>query len=181
MGKPIFIETVYKMLNVYNCMNLSHWIVCGFRRRGGPSPTHKTRSQKMKKELILIFISIFLISSLAVAGGKDKQRSESSPPGWSKGKKTGWQGSDEPPGLSKKKTDSYEEEQKGLKKKKQKVKKQRETADDEAEVQKQGRQAEMEKEKSQQEAVLKQEKKKRESKFEEEKEAWKTKSKKKGG
>jgi hypothetical protein len=38
---------------------------------------------------------IFLLGSLALAGGKGKGKSKSVPPGWEQGEKAGWDGKDE--------------------------------------------------------------------------------------
>ena len=52
---------------------------------------------------IIILSAIFLLSSPALAGGKGKGKTKSSPPGWEQGKKTGWEGEETPPGLTEEK------------------------------------------------------------------------------
>ena len=49
---------------------------------------------------IIILSSILLLSSLALAGGKDKAKNKTKPPGWEHGEKTGWKGENTPPGLT---------------------------------------------------------------------------------
>ncbi len=53
----------------------------------------------MTKKCIVLLACLFLLSatSLAVAKGKGKGNTDDRPPGWDKGKKTGWQ-SDAPSG-----------------------------------------------------------------------------------
>ena len=89
---------------------------------------------------ILMISSIFLISSLALAGGKGKNKSKNTPPGWEQGEKTGWKGEGKPPGLS--------EEAAGVKEKAEKEQdKHKEKYESELETQKEKRESELETEK----------------------------------
>jgi hypothetical protein len=54
----------------------------------------------------IVILSLFLVTSLALAKGKG--RGGSNPPGWDKGEKKGWN-SDVPPGIEKKGSQSIEE------------------------------------------------------------------------
>ena len=60
-------------------------------------------NSKILKFSIIMISTIFLISSLALAGGKGKNKSKSTPPGWEQGEKTGWKGEEKPPGLTEEK------------------------------------------------------------------------------
>jgi hypothetical protein len=119
---------------------------------------------------IIILSSIFLLSSPALAGGKDKGKNKTQPPGWEQGEKTGWKGEDTPPGLTEEKLEKKQKA--GLK-------------GQEAKAQKEGKKAkpetELEAEKAKQEAEIEEEKKNREAEIEKEKEKLKSNSKKKKG
>ncbi len=52
-------------------------------------------NNQILKLSIKILSSIFLLGSLALAGGKGKGKNKSVPPGWEQGEKTGWKGKDE--------------------------------------------------------------------------------------
>jgi hypothetical protein len=60
-------------------------------------------NSKILTAAVITISSIFLIGSLALAGGKGKNKTKSTPPGWEQGKKTGWQGEEKPPGLTEEK------------------------------------------------------------------------------
>ena len=105
-------------------------------------------NNQITKVFIIMLSSIFLFSSLAVAGGQFKGKNRSQPPGYEQGEKTGWKGEDTPPGLTEEK------------KAEQKTKLQEEKTEQEAEIQKQkkSREAEM---KNEQEKLKSQSKKKK--------------------
>ncbi|MBW2488543.1 MAG: hypothetical protein JRE72_14060, partial [Deltaproteobacteria bacterium] len=60
-------------------------------------------NSKILTLFIIVISSIFLISTLALAGGKGKNKSKSTPPGWEQGEKTGWNEEEKPPGLTEEK------------------------------------------------------------------------------
>ena len=60
-------------------------------------------NNQITKLFIIMLSSIFLFSSLAVAGGQFKGKNKTQPPGWEQGEKKGWKGEDTPPGLSEEK------------------------------------------------------------------------------
>ena len=101
---------------------------------------------------IIILSSIFLLSSLTLAGGKGKNKSKTKPPGWEQGEKTGWEGKDTPPGLT---------EEKLEKKQKAKIKDDRNKPKAKNKSEKAEPEAEFENEKAEQEAELKEQKKMR--------------------
>ena len=127
-------------------------------------------NNQITKISIVILSAIFLLSSLAVAGGKGKGKNKTQPPGWEQGKKTGWEGEDSPPGL---------DEEKLEKKQKSRMK------GDEAKAQEEGEKAKQEidlqEEKTEQEAEIQKQKKKREAEMKNEQEKMKSKSKKEKG
>jgi hypothetical protein len=127
-------------------------------------------NNQITKLFIIILSSIFLFSSLAVAGGKAKGINKTKPPGWEQGEKTGWKGEDTPPGLTEEKLE-----------KKQKAGVKGEEARDKAKEkgEKIKSEAELEAEQAEQNAEIEKEKKKREAEIE--KENMKSKSKKKNG
>jgi hypothetical protein len=127
-------------------------------------------NNQITKLFIIILSSIFLFSSLAVAGGKAKGKNKTKPPGWEQGEKTGWKGEDTPPGLTEEKLE-----------KKQKAGVKGEEARDKAKEkgEKIKSEAELEAEQAEQNAEIEKEKKKREAEIE--KENMKSKSKKKNG
>ena len=47
----------------------------------------------------LTIMSFLMAASLAFAADQEKEKNQSTPPGWEQGEKTGWQG-DTPPGLT---------------------------------------------------------------------------------
>jgi hypothetical protein len=122
------------------------------------------------KLFVVILSSIFLLSSLALAGGKAKGKNKTQPPGWEQGEKTGWKGEDTPPGLTEEK----------LEKKQKAGMKGEETK---ARVQKQSKKTkqEAEEEKAEQEAEIEKHKKERETEINQEKEKIKSNTKKKEG
>lgn len=112
---------------------------------------------KFIKFFIIMLSSVFLISSLALAGGKGKNKSKSTPPGWEQGEKTGWKGEEKPPGLTEDKIEKRhkakmnagdQDEAAGVKQKaEKKQKKQKKQYESEIETEKQKREAELETEK----------------------------------
>jgi hypothetical protein len=125
-------------------------------------------NNQITKLFIIILSSFFLFSSLAVAGGQFKGKNKSQPPGWEQGKKTGWEGEDTPPGLTKEKHH-----------KKQKSRMKGDEAKAQAEGEKAERGAELKEEKAKQQAEMQKQKKKREAEMKNEQEKMKSKSKKK--
>ena len=119
---------------------------------------------------IIILSSIFLFSSLVVAGGQFKGKNKTQPPGSEQGKKTGWKGEETPPGLNEEKVE-----------KKQKARMKGDEAKDKAqeEGEKAIEETELKEEKAEQEAAPEQKKKKQEAEIKKEKEKMKSKSKKK--
>ena len=115
------------------------------------------------KLFIIILSSVFLLSSLSLAGGKSKGKHKTNPPGWEQGEKTGWKGEDTPPGLTEEKLEKKQKAK--MKQDKSKAKNKSEKAKDEAEVQKEKveQEAEIDEEKKEREAELKKEKKKMKS------------------
>jgi hypothetical protein len=127
-------------------------------------------NSKFLKFSIIIISSIFLISSLALAGGKGKYKSKSTPPGWEQGEKKGWHGKDQPPGLSEEKIE-----------KKHKAKMNKGDDQDEAADVKEKAEKKQKKHKEKYESEIESEKDKRESELETEKEKIKARAKKKDG
>ena len=117
-------------------------------------------NNQITKLFILILSSIFLFSSLAVAGGKAKGKNKTKPPGWEQGEKTGWKGEDTPPGLTEekleKKQKAGEKGEEAGDKEKEKGEKIKSEADVEAEQAE--HKADIEKEKKKREAEKKKEK-----------------------
>ncbi len=124
---------------------------------------------KILKFAVVMISSIFLISSLASAGGKGKNKNKSTPPGWEQGEKTGWKGEKKPPGLSEEKIE-----------KKHKAKMNKGDQDEAAKV-KQKAEKKQKKAKENYESEIETEKDKRESELETEKEKIKDRAKKKEG
>ena len=122
---------------------------------------------KFIKFFIVMLSSVFLISSLALAGSKGKNKSKSTPPGWEKGQKTGWKGEEKPPGLSE---DKIEKKHKG---------KMNESDHDEAADVKEKAEKKQKKHKEQYESEIETEKQKRDAELETEKEKIKSRTKKK--
>ena len=130
----------------------------------------------MKIQILKLFIimlsPILLISSLAFAGGKGKGKSNTHPPGWEQGQKTGWGEEDTPPGL----TDEKLEKKHKAKKNKGHQKEAREPKSKKAKAEN-----DRKKQKEKYESELEEEKEKREVELETEKEKIKARSLKKGG
>ena len=114
--------------------------------------------------------SIFLFSSLAVAGGQFKGKNKTQPPGWEQGEKKGWKGEDTPPGLS---------EEKQQKKQKSRMKGDEAKSKAEEEGEKAIQETELQEEKTEQQAEIQKQKKKREAEMKNEQEKLKSHSKKK--
>ena len=129
-------------------------------------------NNQFTKLFIIILSSIFLLSSLAVAGGKVKGKNKAQPPGWEQGKKTGWEGEDKPPGLTKEK---LEKEQKARMKGDEAKNKAEE------EVEKAKQESELQEKKAEQEAEIQKQKKMKEAEMKNEQEKIKSQSKKKKG
>jgi hypothetical protein len=115
-------------------------------------------NSKILTIFIIIFSSIFLISSLALAGGKGKNKTKNTPPGWEQGEKTGWNEEEKPPGLTEKKIE-----------KKHKAKMNKDDQDEAVDV-KEKAEKKQKKHKEQYESELEAEKDRRESELETEKE-----------
>lgn len=119
-------------------------------------------NNKISKLFLIIFSSIFLLSSLAVAGGKAKGKNKTKPPGWEQGEKTGWKGEDTPPGLTEEKLEKKQKA--GVKgeeaRDKTKEKGEKKKSETELEAEQAEQKAELEKEKKKREAELKEKKKK---------------------
>jgi type IV secretory pathway VirB10-like protein len=126
----------------------------------------------MKNKKITLFIiilsSIFLFSSLAVAGGQSKGKNKTQPPGWEQGKKTGWKGEETPPGSTEEKLE-----------KKQKSRMKGDEAKAQVEGEKAKQEAELQEEKIEREAEIQKQKKKQEAETKKEKDNMKSDSKKK--
>jgi hypothetical protein len=122
-------------------------------------------NNQILKLSIIILSSIFLLGSLALAGGKGKGKIKTKPPGWEQGEKTGWKGEDTPPGLT---------EEKLEKKQKTKMKSDRNKDKAKNKSEKAKHEAGLEKEKADQEAEIEKEKKKREAEIKKEKEKMKS-------
>jgi hypothetical protein len=122
-------------------------------------------NNQILKLSIIILSSIFLLGSLALAGGKGKGKIQTKPPGWEQGEKTGWKGEDTPPGLTKEKLE---------KKQKTKMKGDRNKGKAKNKSEKAKHEAGLEKEKADQEAEIEKEKKKREPEIKKEKEKMKS-------
>lgn len=127
-------------------------------------------NSKILKFSIFMISSIFLISSLALAGGIGKNKSKSTPPGWEQGEKKGWKGKDRPPGLAEEKIE-----------KKHKAKTNKGDVQDEAADVKGKAEKKQKKHKEKYESEIETEKDKRESELETEKEKIKARAKKKEG
>ena len=122
---------------------------------------------KITKIIIPMILSMFLIGSLAFAGGKGKNKSKNTPPGWEQGEKTGWKGEEKPPGLT-------EEKIKNKHKGKMNKGQNKEAADVKEKAEK-----EQKKHKEKYKSEIENEKDKRESELETEKEKIKARAKKK--
>jgi hypothetical protein len=96
--------------------------------------------------IVSIFMAAFMARSPALAADEDKGKSQSTPPGWEQGNKTGWEG-DTPPGLTEEKLEKKKKAGKKSGKHKAKVKKEGEKAKREAELKKEKNESEMEGEK----------------------------------
>jgi hypothetical protein len=129
-------------------------------------------NNQITKLFIILLSSIFLLSSLAVAGGKGKGKNKTQPPGWEQGKKTGWEGEDTPPGL---------DEEKIEKKQKSRMKGDEAKAKAKGGAEKADKETELNEEKAKQEAEIQKQKKKHEAEMKNEQEKMKSKSKKKKG
>ena len=127
-------------------------------------------NNQITKLFIIILSSIFLFSSLAVAGGQFKGKNKTQPPGWEKGEKKGWKGEDTPPGLT---------EEKMEKKQKSQIKGDEAKAKAQAEGEKAKQETELQEEKTEQEAEIQKQKNKREAEIKNEQEKLKSQSKKK--
>lgn len=115
------------------------------------------------KFFIIILSIIFMLNSMALAGGKDKGKNKTKPPGWEQGEKTGWDGEDAPPGLRQEKLEKKNKAQKMENRSKDKAKNKGKKAKHEAELEKEKAEQEAELEKER-EAEIKKEKKKIKSK-----------------
>ena len=129
-------------------------------------------NNQITKLFIIILSSIFLFSSLAVAGGKSKGKNKAQPPGWEQGKKKGWEGKDKPPGLT---------EEKLQKEQKARMKGDEAKNKAEEEVEKAKQESELQEKNAEQEAEIKKQKKVKEAEMKNEQEKIKSQSKKKKG
>lgn len=129
-------------------------------------------NNQITKFFIFILSSVFLFSSLAVAGGQSKGKNKTQPPGWEQGEKKGWKGEDTPPGLT---------EEKMEKKQKSRMKGDETKAKALEEGEKAKQETELQEEKTEQEAEIQKQKKKREAEMKNEQEKIKSHSKKKKG
>jgi hypothetical protein len=127
-------------------------------------------SNQITKLFIIMLSSIFLFSSLAVAGGQFKGKNKTQPPGWEQGEKKGWKGGEAPPGLNEEKLDKKQKSRMSGDEAKSKAEEEGEKAIQETELQE---------EKTEQEAEIQKQKKKREAEMKNEQEKLKSHSKKK--
>ena len=112
------------------------------------------------KLFVVILLSIFLLSSSALAGGKAKGKNKTQPPGWEQGEKTGWKGEDTPPGLTEEKLEKKQEAGMKGEETKARVQKQSKKTKQEAEEEKAEQEAEIEKQKKERKTEINQEKEK---------------------